>query len=156
MAQSLGKKFEERFKADWIESFPDSTITRLYDVTSGYTNISTISDYICYNYPNQFFIECKSHKGASLPLTNITQYDKMIKEVGKPGVRVGVMLWLIEKDKVYYVPVSTLTKMKENGKKSVGIKSVEEGYRIIEIPAKKLIQYMKCDYSCLMNLSEGE
>lgn len=153
---NLGKKFEERFKIDWIESFPMSTVTRLYDVTSGYTNISTISDFICYNYPNQFFIECKTHKGASIPFTNITQYDKMIKEVGKPGVRVGVILWLNEKDKVYYVPTSTITKMKEDGKKSVGIKSISEGYRIIEIPCKKLIHYMKCDFNCLMQLQDGE
>lgn len=156
MPINYGKKFEERFKLDWLRTFPNSTITRLYDVTSGYTSISTISDYICYNYPNQFFIECKSHKGASLPLKNITQYDKMIKEVGKPGVRVGVILWLIEKDKVYYVPISTVTTLKDNNKKSVGIKTVEDGYRIIEIPAKKLIHYMQCDYSCLMKLSEGE
>lgn len=153
---NIGKKFEERFKIDWIETFPKATVTRLYDVTSGYTNISTISDYICYNYPNQFFIECKTHKGASIPFTNITQYDKMIKEVGKPGVRVGVILWLNEKDKVYYVPTSTITKMKEDGKKSVGIKSVSEGYRIIEIPCKKLIHYMKCDFNCLMQLQDGE
>jgi penicillin-binding protein-related factor A (putative recombinase) len=153
---NLGKKFEERFKIDWIESFPMSTVTRLYDVTSGYTNISTISDFICYNYPNQFFIECKTHKGASIPFTNITQYDKMIKEVGKPGVRVGVILWLNEKDKVYYIPTSTITKMKEDGKKSVGIKSVSEGYRIIEIPCTKLIHYMKCDFNCLTQLQDGE
>lgn len=156
MGQSIGKKFEERFKIDWVKTFPNSTITRLYDVTSGYTAINTISDFICYNYPNQFFVECKSHKGASLPIANITQYDKMVKEVGKQGVRVGVVLWLIEKDKVYYIPVSTLKKMKEDGKKSVGLKAVEEGYRIIDIPAKKLLRYMECDYSCLMELAEGE
>ena len=153
---NLGKKFEERFKIDWIDTFPNSTITRLYDVTSGYTNISTISDFICYNYPNQFFIECKTHKGASIPFVNITQYDKMIKEVGKPGVRSGVVLWLNEKDKVYYIPVSTIKNMKDDGKKSVGIKSVSDGYRIIEVPSKKLVHYMKCDFSCLMDLQEGE
>ena len=156
MTVNLGKKFEERFKSDWVDTFPNSSITRLYDVTSGYTSISTISDYICYNYPNQFFIECKTHKGASIPFVNITQYEKMSKEVGKPGVRVGVVLWLYEKDRVFYVPTSTITKMKEDGKKSVGIKSVDEGYNIIEIPATKLVHYMKCDYNCLMNLRDGE
>ena len=153
---NIGKKFEERFKIDWTETFPKSTVTRLYDVTSGYTNISTISDFICYNYPNQFFIECKTHKGASIPFTNITQYDKMIKEMGKPGVRVGVILWLNEKDKVYYIPISTIKKMKDDGKKSVGIKSISDGYRIIEIPCTKLIHYMKCDFHCLMQLQDGE
>lgn len=151
-----GKKFEERFKLDWIECFSDSTITRLYDVTTGYLSLSTISDYICYKYPYQFFIECKTHKGASIPFTNITQYDKMIKVVGVEGVRAGVILWLYEKDKVFYIPVSTITQMKNDGKKSVGIKAVEEGYNIIEVPTKKLIHYMKCDLSFMLNLKEGE
>ena len=153
---NYGKKFEEKFKLDWEECFPDSTITRLYDVTTGYLSLSTISDYICYKYPYQFFIECKTHKGASIPFANITQYEKMSKVVGVTGIRAGVVLWLYEKDKVFYIPISTITQMKNDGKKSVGLKSINEGYNIIEIPAKKLIHYMKCDYSCLLSLKEGD
>lgn len=151
-----GKKFEERFKLDWKNTFPNGSITRLYDVTTGYKSMSTISDFICYNYPYQFFIECKTHKGASFPFTNLTQYDKMIREINKPGVRVGVLLWLYEKDKVYYIPVSTIQQMKLNNEKSVGIRSITAGYNIKEIPAKKLIHFMKCDLSCLMDLQDGE
>ena len=151
-----GKKFEERFRLDWEESFPDGTIIRLYDVTTGYLALSNICDYICYYYPNQFFIECKTHKGASIPFANITQYDKLIKVVGKKGIRAGVVLWLYEKDKVYYIPVSTIIQMKKDDKKSVGIRSVEEGYNIIEIPSKKLVRYVKCDFSCLEKLLDGE
>ena len=77
-------------------------------------------------------------------------------KVGIKGVRAGVVLWLYEKDKVYYVPISTITQMKADGKKSVGLKSVEEGYNIIEIPSKKLRTYMDSDYSCLADLKEGE
>ena len=47
---NLGKEFETRFKLDWTRTFPNGTITRLYDVTSGYKSMSTISDFICYNY----------------------------------------------------------------------------------------------------------
>ncbi|WP_292474529.1 hypothetical protein, partial [Methanosphaera sp.] len=109
---SKGKSFEEKFRDDWKKSFPDGTIDRLYDSMSGYQHISTVSDFICYNYPNIYYIECKSHKGASLPFTNITQYDKIKQKVGIKGVRAGVVLWLYEKDKVFYIPVSTITKMK--------------------------------------------
>lgn len=156
MAINYGKKFEERFKIDWVNSFPNSTITRLYDNTSGYLSISNISDYICYNYPNQYFIECKSHKGASIPFTKITQYVKMKNVVNKPGVRAGVILWLYEKDVIYYIPISTITQMKKDGEKSVGIRSIKDGYNIIEIPATKLKVFMKGDYSVLSNLKEGE
>ena len=156
MAINYGKKFEERFKIDWVNSFPNSTITRLYDNTSGYLSISNISDYICYNYPNQYFIECKSHKGASIPFTKITQYVKMKNVVNKPGVRAGVILWLYEKDVIYYIPISTITQMKKDGEKSVGIRSIKDGYNIIEIPATKLKVFMKGDYSVLSDLKEGE
>ena len=156
MAINKGKQFEERFKKDWLESFPNSTITRLYDNTSGYVAISNISDYICYNHPYQFFIECKSHKGASIPFDKITQYDKMKDVVGVKGVRAGIVLWLYDKDKVFYIPISTITEMKKDDKKSVGLKAVEEGYNIIEIPSEKLRVFMKSDYSCLMTLKDGE
>lgn len=156
MAVNKGKQFEERFKKDWLESFPNSTITRLYDNTSGYVAISNISDYICYNHPYQFFIECKSHKGASIPFDKITQYDKMKDVVGVKGVRAGIILWLYDKDKVFYIPISTITEMKKDDKKSVGLKAVEEGYNIIEIPSEKLRVFMKSDYSCLMTLKDGE
>lgn len=156
MAINKGKQFEERFKKDWLESFPNSTITRLYDNTSGYIAISNISDYICYNHPYQFFIECKSHKGASIPFDKITQYDKMKDVVGVKGVRAGIILWLYDKDKVFYIPISTITEMKKDDKKSVGLKAVEEGYNIIEIPSEKLRVFMKSDYSCLMTLKDGE
>lgn len=155
MTANIGKNFEERFKLDWKHSFPNGTIDRLYDSMSGYLSISTVSDFICYNYPNIWYIECKAHKGASLPFTNITQYDKIKQKVGILGVRAGVILWLYEKDKVFYVPISTITKMKEDGEKSVGIRSLSK-YNIIEIPSKKLRTYMESDYSILADLKEGE
>ena len=98
---NYGKKFEERFKLDWTNSIEDSCIIRLYDNTSGYLSISNISDFICYKQPNIFFIECKSHKGASIPFDDISQYNKLIQVAGIPGVRAGIVLWLYEKDKVF-------------------------------------------------------
>ena len=55
-----------------------------------------------------------------------------------------------------YIPATTIQQLKKDGKKSVGIKSIEEGYNIIEIPSKKLKVYMDSDYSCLSNLKDFE
>lgn len=156
MSVNYGKTFEERFKKDFIKTFPQGSIDRIYDSVSGYKSISNISDFICYVYPNIFYIECKSHKGASIPFANITQYDKLKFKVGIPGVRAGVVLWLYEKDELYYIPISTITKMKEDGKKSVGIKAVEEGYNIYVIPGNKKRIFIEGDYSCLQNLKDGQ
>lgn len=155
MSTNYGKAFEQKFKADFLKTVPNSTIDRLYDTMSGYKAISQISDFIGFSKPNIFYLECKSHKGASIPFDNITQYSKLLKKVGIPGVRCGVILWLIEKDKVYYIPVSTIKQMKKDGKKSVGISAVDN-YNIIEIPSVKKRVFMDSDYSVLLSLKDGE
>lgn len=150
------KAFEEHFKNEWIKAFPEGDILRLYDVSMGYANISNVSDYVGYEYPNMFYLECKVHAGASIPFTKISQYDKLIKKAGIKGVRAGVVLYLYDKEKVYYIPARTIKQMKEDGKKSVGLKAVEEGYKIIEIPSIKKRVFMDSDFSVLANLEEGD
>ena len=103
-----------------------------------------------------WYAECKAHKGASIPFDAIPQYERLIKKSGIKGVRAGVIVYLYEKEKVLYVPATTITKLLEDGKKSVGIKALEEGYRIIDIPSKKLRVWMDSDYSFFMDLEEGE
>lgn len=65
MANNFGKKFEQKMKEDFKKSFPDGTIDRIYDSVSGYKTISNIADFIGYNYPNIFYLECKSHLGRT-------------------------------------------------------------------------------------------
>ena len=156
MPDNYGKTFEVKFRKDFLKTVQNSTIDRLYDPTNGYYNISNISDFIGYSYPNIFYLECKTHKGASIPFDNITQYNKLIQKVGIPGVRVGVVLWLYEKDIVMYIPISTIKQMKNDGKKSVGLKAIEEKYNIKIIPSIKKRTYMDSDYSCLLALNDGE
>lgn len=150
---NLGKQFELKFKEDFSK-IPESTIDRIYDVTTGYKNISNVCDFICYKYPNIFYIECKSHKGASFPFVNLTQYSKLKDKVGIKGVRAGVILWLYEKDLVLYVPINTISQMMIDGKKSVGIRDLDK-YNIIKIPSIKKRVFMDSDYSILLNMPEG-
>lgn len=146
---NLGKSFEEKFKQDWIKTFPDSFIMRLYDQVSGYKTVSrNISDFICYKKPYFYIIECKSHAGASFPFEKLIQYDKMVSFIDIPGIIIGVVLFLYDKDLVLFVPLKTIKKMKEDGLKSVGIKHLDS-YAILKIPSKKLRVYMDSDYSCL-------
>lgn len=146
---NLGKSFEEKFKQDWVKTFPDSFIMRLYDQVSGYKTVSrNISDFICYKKPYFYIIECKSHAGASFPFEKLIQYDKMVSFIDIPGIVIGVVLFLYDKDLVLFVPLKTIKQMKEDGLKSVGIKHLDS-YDILKIPSKKLRVYMDSDYSCL-------
>lgn len=154
MANNKGKKFEDKFKEDFSK-LENSSVDRLYDTMNGYKSISQVSDFIGYKYPLIFYIECKSHKGASIPMANITQYEKLKDKVGIPGVRTGVVLWLIEKDVVMYIPTSTVTKLKEDGEKSIGLRHLDE-YNIKIVPSVKKRVFMDSDYSILMTLEDGE
>ncbi|MCK9470237.1 MAG: hypothetical protein M0Q88_00595 [Bacilli bacterium] len=157
MSINRGKSFEIKFKNDFKKSFPKGTIDRLYDSVSGYMGVSNISDFIGYNYPNIFYLECKTHKGNTFPWSALSQYDKLITKVGIKGVRVGVILWMIDHDIVVYLPISTVAKMKADGKKSFNVKMLKSGeYRIIVIPSTKKRVFLDSDYTCLLDLNEGE
>ena len=152
-----GKQFEDRFEKDWIRTFPDYIILRVPDQMSHYKGSSrNICDFIEFDGELLYFTECKSGKGASFPFSEIPQYERMLPFVGKHNVRAGVVLWLYEKDLVYYIPISTITQMKKDGKKSVGIKAYNAGYNIKIVPSKKLRVFMESDYSFMQSLENGE
>ncbi len=156
MPTNYGKAWEQKIKEDFTK-LSGATIDRLYDVTQGYKSISQVSDFIGYVYPNIFYLEAKSCKGNTFPLARLTQYEKLKAKVGLTGVRVGVLLWFIEHDIVLYVPVSTVTKLFEDGKKSVNVKmATDDSYNVKVIPSSKKRVFLDCDYSILKNLLDGE
>jgi hypothetical protein len=64
---------------------------------------------------------------------------------------------MIDHDTVMYVPLSTITKMKEDGKKSVNIKMLADNtYRIVQIPSEKKRVFLDSNYSVLASLNDGE
>lgn len=157
MTINYGKQFEKKFKEDWLK-IPNSTIDRLYDITMGYKSISQVSDFIGFVFPHIYYLEVKSIHGNTFPLSNLTQYEKLKGKVSIPGVRCGVIIWYVDHSRIIYVPISTITSMKLDNKKSVNIKkSIEEGYRIIEIPSIKKKIFCDSDYSILLTeLKDGE
>ena len=157
MADNRGKQWESRFKEDFINSFPNGTIDRIYDTTNGFKAITNISDFIAYNYPTIYFIECKSHKGSSFPFSALSQYDKLVKKVGIKGVRAGVALWLIDLSEVYYLPISTVTKILNSGIKSFNPKRLDpEQYPFYVVPGQLKRVFKQCDWSFLSDTKEGE
>ena len=155
MAVNYGKKFEEKFKQDWLKVADD--LYRLPDQMNGYKTTSrNICDFIGYKYPNLYYLECKSvSKGNTFSIEKLTQYENMCKKVGIRGVRIGVVIWYIEKQRVIYVPISTITQMRKDGKKSVNLKEIDN-YDVIEIPSELRRTFLDSDYSVLFNLKEGE
>ncbi len=148
MAINLGKKFEQQVKKDLERSFPNSFVLRLPDQQSGYQGTSqNICDFMMYTNGKLFLLECKSHKGNTFPLSNLTQFGKLQKYKDLPGIRCGVILWFIEHDKVFYVPISTFLLLAEEGKKSINIKDAEgTEYPMYELPSTKKKTFLETDY----------
>lgn len=159
MAQNKGKAWEEKFKHDWKKTFPGTFLFRLKDQMTGYKETSgNPCDFLCYPGENKLFmVECKEHKGASIPFTAIPQYDRLLEYKDCKNTFPGVMLWLSEKDKVMWISITEMEKMVKDGKKSIGIKMLtDKSYNIIEIPSEKKRVYLDSDYTVLMNLKDGE
>ena len=140
MTVSRAKQFENKFKEDWLK-LPNAFVLRLPDQQSGYRGSSTNPcDFICYSYPNLFLLELKSHEGNVFPFSAFRQYDKLkdIESLKIDGVKVGVILWMIDHDKLLYIPIDTFIKLKNDDKKSFNIKYLEsKEYFSVEIPSNK-------------------
>ena len=149
----MGKKWEAQFRSGWLKSFPASFIYRLPDQVTGYkTTSQNPCDFLAFTQKSLLMIECKAHAGASLPFSAISQFDKLISFDNLEDVYPGVLLWLYEKDIVLWVKASDLKKMRDEGKKSVGIKALSDpAYSIIELPAVKKRTFMEVDYSVLLD-----
>ena len=145
---SRGKEFEKRFADDWRESVPGSLCYSLYDVTMGYKAIANAGDFICYKWPCCYIIDCKSKEGNTLPFSDLRQYDLMLTYKGIEGLLVGFIVWFIDHDRVLWIPIETMEKIKLEGLKSFNInKMSHDDYFYLEIPSRKLKTYMKSDYS---------
>ena len=63
---------------------------------------------------------------------------------------------MIDHDVVLYVPISTFTKLIQDGKKSFNIKMIgDDTYPHIVIPSEKRRVFLDSDYSVMGNLPEG-
>lgn len=161
MDSSIGKKFEDRFKKDYIRCFPGTLCYRLPDQQSGYAGggSSNPCDFMCYPGDCILMVECKAHKGASISFNDIRQYDKMLDFKGLYKTFPGVVVWFYEKDTVIWVSIEEMEKMVTDGEKSIGLRMLKDNYkkkyRIINIPSIKLRTFMETDYNYLVGVLNG-
>ena len=156
---SMGKKFEEVFKLDWKKSFPNTFIYRLPDQMSGFSQTSgNPCDFLCFPGDNTLYmLECKEHKGASIPFGAIPQYERLLQYRDINNIVAGCIIWFSEKDLVIFVPVQEMEKMVKDGKKSFNIKMLEEKvYNILVLPSVKKRVFLDTDYRPLLTLFKDE
>ena len=114
----IGKQFEARFATDYKRCFPDSFLFRLHDQMTGYKETSqNPCDFIAYPGSCLLMVECKAHKGMSIPFNAIPQYERLLSYKGFPKVFPGVVIWFYEKDIVIWVSIDEMEKSGHKFKK---------------------------------------
>lgn len=118
--QNRGKKFEQVVRESF-ERVPGVSIDRLNDNTAGFKGIAGICDFIVYREPHEYYFECKSVHGASLPFSNITdtQWKGLFEKSKIEGVFAGVICWWVDKDETWFLNIQYLQDLKILGKKSI-------------------------------------
>jgi hypothetical protein len=156
MAVNRGKQWEAKLKEDFSK-MSGAYIYRVPDQLGGLKGQTGICDFIAYKFPKIFFIEAKTILGNTFPLTNFTQFDKLMSIPNIQGVHRGVMLWFQEHQRVLYVPLLTIAKMKQDGKKSVNIRTIDQdGYDYLNIPSVQKRVFLDSDYSVMMELPDND
>ena len=122
MAVSRGKQFEQVVR-EAFSKVPNVSIDRLHDQTTHYKGSTNICDYIVYKEPYEYYVECKSCHGKSLPFSNITdnQWKGLLEKSKIQGVHAGILCWFIDEDVTVWWPINMLNDLRELGDKSINI-----------------------------------
>ena len=122
-----GKQFEDVIKKAFLK-VENVSIDRLHDQTTGYANSANICDFIVYQEPYEYYFECKSVHGNTLPFHNIsdTQLSGMLEKSKIQGVRAGIICWWVDKDVTAFIPIALIDALKELNKKSVSYTYIQD------------------------------
>lgn len=157
MSQNRGKQFEDVIKQAF-EKVPGVSIDRLHDQTTGYAGSSNICDFIVYREPYEYYIECKSVYGNTLPFRNITdtQWNGLLEKSKIEGVHAGIICWWIDKDVTKFIPIQLLLHMKLLNFKSIRFDDYTVGtfdypQQSMEIKGKKKKIFFDYDMESFLN-----
>lgn len=152
-----GKDFERIIK-EAFENVDGVSIDRLHDQTNGFKGSTNICDFIVYQKPYEYYFECKSVHGNTLPFNNITdnQWKGMLEKSKIKGVSAGVICWWVDRDTTLFIPIQKLQEYKEAGFKSVRF-DVFDNVGIYQIQGKKKRVFFDYDMKeFLGRLSNGD
>ena len=160
MSVNRGKQFEEVVKESFLK-LSNVSIDRLHDQTNGFLGSKNICDFIVYRKPYEYYIECKSVHGNTLPFTNITdrQWNGLLEKSQINGVFAGILCWWVDKDVTRFIPIQMLNflrefcKMKSYRYDIVDIEDIELAYmyKSVLIQGKKKRVFFDYDMEELLN-----
>lgn len=142
---NLGKKFEDHVRQSF-ENVPNVSIDRLRDAPKKLKGVDNPSDFIVYKRPHEIYVECKSHKGNTLPFSCIRQEQLtgMTEKSMNEGVIAGFMIWFIDHDLTVWVSIDMINTLIWFGYKSLNVKDLAKIPHKV-VPGRKKRVYFEYD-----------
>lgn len=136
-----GKQFEQVIHQAF-SNVPDVSIDRLRDAPRKLKGVDNPSDFIVYKKPHEVYVECKSHKGNTLPFSCIReeQWKGMLDKSEIDGVKAGVLIWFIDHDITVWIAISDLYLWRYKHK-SLNVKDLDKIEHIVVKGNKKRIYF---------------
>lgn len=141
-----GKRFENNFRLsvpsnvfyyrfkDGTSSWDKGTITRFQH--------KNICDSMLFYQNKLFLIECKSHKGKSLPLSRIrdNQVEELLKASKYDGIIAGILIEFSEIREYYFLEINKLIEYTEEftHKKSIPVQYLRENAESVSHELKRV------------------
>lgn len=157
MAVNRGKDFECVIRKSF-ECVEGVSIDRINDNMAGFKGIASICDFVIYKYPIEYYIECKSVHGNTLPFSNISknQWNGMLEKSKIDGVFAGVMCWWIDKDVTLFIDIRRLEYLRNAGLKSIRYDNEEWTDLIVPIEGNKKRVFFDYDMEKFFKIMEIE
>lgn len=164
MDTDIGKKAEAKIK-EWLDR-PEKgySFDRFYDQMTGYFLTSrNICDFVCYKYPNIYYIESKSTWADRFDFKMIQphQLDGLYKKSKIPGCFGVVIVLFATYKRAFVLDIQDIIKSIESGKKSININKIDKWTipfsEIHTIPnsRKQLLDYDDDLHRCVKFIEDG-
>lgn len=149
MSENIGKKAEAKIK-EWLDRPEDGiSLDRIYDQMTGYILTSrNICDFVCYKYPNIYYIESKATSHDRFDFTMIADHQRngLLKKSEIYGCNGWIIILFASYQRAFILDIRDIMYLIENGKKSINITKLDDSVipyaEIKTIPSRKqLLDY---------------
>lgn len=123
---TVGKKAEQKIK-QWLDRPEDGySFDRLPDQMTGFYGSSNICDFICYKYPDMYYIESKAtyEDRFDFSMLTDTQYKGLLNKSKIDHVYGVVIVLFVSYKRTFLFDINQIDLLRQKNKKSLNIKKI--------------------------------
>lgn len=126
---NYGKEWERRLTSYFEKLGEEFILYRIPDQMSGHKGSKNPCDFILYNYPNVFWIECKSTVNTSWSLSELDPYqlEHLRKNAKTRGSFSYILLLFMCEPSAFLIPIRTIESLIEKEIGSININKLRKG-----------------------------